>query len=296
MKLLIIGHSVEDQIHTKTREIHSPGGIFFTAMGAKNIMDPEDQICLLTSIDKKSYQLFSFLYDSFSKEYFQSVENIPKVHLYISDEAERCETYENLAENLNVSVIEDFSSFDGILVNMITGSDVGLSDLKRIRKNYNGLIYFDLHTLSRGVDQFNRRIFRPVPDAAEWISSVDILQVNENEILTLSSKNKELEIVEDIMQFGLKILVLTKGEQGSTIYRQESGKLNFFSQTAIKTNGINKVGCGDIFGAAFFSAYLKKRKLEDAAAIANVASGLVTNYSDINGLLNLRNDTFSRFN
>lgn len=296
MKLLIIGHSVEDQIHMEQREVHSPGGIFYSAIGARNFSESEDEITLVTSIDQSSYSLFSFLYDSFPKEYFQMLENIPRVHLYISGSVERCETYENLAEGLDISRAGDLSRYDGILINMITGSDISLSDLLEIRKRFRGIIYFDLHTLSRGVDESNRRYFRPVPDAEKWISSVDILQVNENELLTLSRKESETEIVKDIMQYGLKTLIITKGEQGSIIYFYRDGKLNFLTQNAIKTSGINKVGCGDIFGAAFFCTYLKKRSLEDAAEIANIASGCVTNYSDINGLLNLRNDTFARSN
>ncbi|MDP4173948.1 MAG: carbohydrate kinase family protein [Bacteroidota bacterium] len=296
MRLLLIGHSVEDQIHLENREIHSPGGIFYSAMGLNSFLSSKDELFLLTSYDDLSYPLFSSLYDTLKKDYFLRVNSIPKVHLYISANCERCETYENLAEPLNLSKIENLDQFDGILINMITGSDIKLSDMLNIRKNYKGLIYFDVHTLSRGVDENNRRYFRPIPDAQKWISSVDIIQANENELRTLSCKNKELDIVEDILQFGLKILIVTKGEQGSVIYWKEGPKLNFFPQSAISSISINKVGCGDIFGAAFFYSFVSNAFLPDAAKLANIASGCITNYSDIKDLVNLRNDTFSRFN
>lgn len=296
MKLLVIGHSVEDHIHVRRIEELKPGGIFYSALGLKTFLEEKDELWLLTCMEKEKETLFSPLYDTLKKDYFQYTGSIPRVNLYIPDNAERCENYENLTQNLDLNGIGELNSFDGILVNMITGFDIKLSDLQTLRKNYDGTIYLDVHTLSRGLGENNRREFRPIPEAEEWIKAVDILQVNESELLTLSPGESETEIARDVMHFGLKCLIITKGERGSKIYNLENGELKSYFQSAIKIQCVNKVGCGDIFGAAFFITYLKSSSITEAARFANTAAGVSAGYSDIKDFLKLKNDTFARFN
>ncbi|MGE5499288.1 MAG: carbohydrate kinase family protein, partial [Syntrophothermus sp.] len=285
----------EDHIHIKEKHEVKPGGIFYSVLGLKSFLEENDSLFLLTSMERESESLFSPLYDSLKKDFFQYKGRIPRVNLYIPDNAERCENYENLAENLDLSGLEELNSFDGILVNMITGFDVKLEDLKALRKNFNGQIYLDVHTLSRGLGENNQREFRLIPRAMEWIRQVDMIQVNENELRTLSRKESEIEIAREVLQTGLKCLIVTKGELGSKIYSLENGELKSYFQSAIKINCVNKVGCGDIFGAAFFTSYLKGKSLSEAARIANAAAGLTASYYEIKDFLKLKDDTFARF-
>lgn len=296
MKFLVVGHSVEDNIHRNGRDIHAPGGIIYTVLGMKNFMDYNDQLFLMTAIDDNTEHLFSFVYDDLNHKYFSVVKNIPAVHLYIVENSERWESYDYIPESMDVSVIEDINSFDGVLVNMITGFDISLDSLKKMREGYNGLIYMDIHTLSRGVGKNKRRAFRLIPDVEEWVASVDIIQANENEIRTLSSKNNELEIINDILHLGLQVLIVTRGKDGNSVYWLEDGEVREFSQKAVPGGNINTVGCGDVFGAVFFYSYIKDRNLEQAARTANAAAGCVTEYSDISRFINLKNDTFTRLN
>ncbi|MCU7513948.1 MAG: carbohydrate kinase family protein [Ignavibacteria bacterium] len=296
MKLLVIGHSVEDHIHIKGGHEVKPGGIFYSVLGLKSFLEEKDDIMLLTSMEKESESLFSPLYDGLKKDFFQYKGRIPRVNLFIPDNAERCENYENLAEHLDITALKELNSFNGILVNMITGFDLRLEDLKSLRNDFKGPVYLDVHTLSRGLGENNQREFRLIPHAMEWIAQVDIVQVNENELRTLSSKESEIEIAREVLHAGLKCLIVTKGELGSKIYSLENGELKSYFQSAIKINCVNKVGCGDIFGAAFFTSFLKGKSLAEAARIANAASGVTASYSEIKDFLKLKNDTFARFN
>lgn len=296
MRLLAIGHSVEDHIHLKGKEDVRPGGIFYSVLGLKSFLEKDDELFLLTSMDKESESLFSPLYESLKKDFFQYTGRIPRVNLYIPDNAERCENYENLTENLDIKPLQELNSFSGILVNMITGFDIKLNDLKTLRKSFQGAIYLDVHTLARGLGENNQREFRPVPDAMEWMAQADIVQVNESEIRTLSSRENEAEIALEVLNWGPKYLIVTKGELGSRIYSIENGELKSYFQSAIKINCLNKIGCGDIFGAAFFTYYLKGRSISEAARIANIASGVTAAYREIEDFIKLKDDTFARFN
>ncbi|MCK9426195.1 MAG: carbohydrate kinase family protein [Ignavibacteriaceae bacterium] len=295
MKILIIGHTVEDHIvfHGEEQEI-KPGGIFYSASGFHFLKDAEDEIYLCTSIQKDNYELFSFVYDEFKHDYFSYVEKIPKIHLNVFEKKERHERYENITDKLTVP-FEALSKFDGIFINMITGFDINVKDLQRIRKNYKGPIYIDIHSLARGIDNNYRRDFRKIPEVDKWITSVDILQANEHEIFTLSEKKTEKEIAEELLSLGAKIILVTKGDRGASSYTLKNNEL--FSKTipAIEVETKNKVGCGDVFGAAFFSSYIKDKNMEKAFTIANIAGGCIASYSEIKKMKDLKNDVLSRF-
>jgi hypothetical protein len=57
-----------------------------------------------------------------------------------------------LGSNLDIPY-KELSGFNGIMINMISGFDITLEQLKTIRKNFSGPVYMDVHTFSRGVDK-----------------------------------------------------------------------------------------------------------------------------------------------
>lgn len=294
MEVLIIGHSVRDYIHTGDQETSSPGGIYYSVLGALSCADENDELHLLTASDKETSALFSSVYDRVDHKYFDTADKIPVVHLRILDDAERCEYYENITKKLNIENVKDFSSFDGILINMITGFDISAEDLTYIRSRYSGLIYLDIHTLARGLDDNNARNFRLIPESEIWLSSVDILQVNEHELFTLFAGNSEIEVVSKALRCGLKYLILTKGHLGVRVFWLENGGVNSFYHPALKIETKNKVGCGDIFGSVFFSTYIKTGNLTASIKKAAIAGGCAAGYSTIHEFLNLKHDTLSR--
>lgn len=295
MKILIIGHTVEDHIvfHGEEQEV-KPGGIFYSASGFHFLKDAEDEIYLCTSIQKENYDLFSFVYDEFKHDYFSYVDKIPKIHLNVFEKKERHERYENITDKLTVP-FEALNKFDGIFINMITGFDINVEDLQQIRKNYGGPIYLDIHSLARGIDDNYRRDFRKIPEVGKWISSVDIVQANDHELFTLSEKISEKEIAEELLRCGAKIILVTKSANGASVYTMKNGEVFSFSVPRIQIEMKNKVGCGDVFGAAFFSSYIKDKNMEKAFTLANIAGGCIASYSEIKKMKDLRHDVLSRF-
>ena len=296
MKVLVIGHSVVDYVHNNEKENVSPGGIFYSVSGLQSFLNADDELFLLSSIDKENEHLFSSLYNNINKTYVNYTDKIPRVHLRLFQNAERCEYYENITRNLSVTGIEKYNDFDGILINMITGFDITIKDLVDLRKSYKGLIYLDIHTLSRGLSENNERNFRLIPEVEKWISSVDILQVNENEIFTISPKKDIIEIARDSLKLGLSYFILTKGENGSRIFWLVNEELKSLFFPAIKTDVKNKIGCGDILGAVFFYSFIKNGNFASSLKLANIAAGCLTGYSDVKEIKKLKNDTFARLN
>jgi len=295
MKILIIGHSVIDKINYGKDELIKPGGIFYTTSALAYIADPSDEIYLCTTIDKVNEQLFSPIYSKINPMYISYSKKIPAVKLKIYENKEREEKYENVLGNLQIN-ISDFNQFDAILINMITGFDLSIKQLKEIRKNYNGIIYFDVHTFSRGLDSEMKRNFRKIKDFIEWAKCIDIIQCNELEVKTLSSKTNEEEIAKELIGYGVKQLIVTKGNKGAKVYISKNKLLYSKEIPALDVKSVNKVGCGDVFGAVYFYNYIRNKNLIEALTLANIAAGTSATYTDINDYLNLKADVLARYN
>jgi sugar/nucleoside kinase (ribokinase family) len=180
---------------------------------------------------------------------------------------ERHEKYENITNNLSTD-FDILNQFDGILINMITGFDITLNQLTEIRKNYSGLIFIDVHTLSRGLDENYKRNFRLIPDFDKWAKCLDIIQVNQSELFTLSQKKNEIEIVEELFNYGVNIVCVTKGELGAKVYFKNSNEILSYFIAARKINNPNVIGCGDVFGASFFYSYIRNKNVLDSLSNA----------------------------
>jgi len=294
MKLLLIGHSVEDHIIKNAKEVIQPGGLYYTALAVSSIKAAEDEMFLHTSL-KNNYHLFDDVYSGFNKKYVEELDEVPEIHLTIHPDKEREERYTNITTKLNLPQQYDFG-FDGILINMITGFEIEPEELKVLRNNFGGLIYFDLHSLSRGMNEKLERIFRPVPNKVKWLRCIDILQTNENEIFTLSDKKNINAIASEVLESGVKILIITKGELGVRAYVKNGSEIESVFVSAEKLVVKNKVGCGDIFGAVFFYNYIKDANLLDALLKANRAAGIAVSYDEFFMFKNLKNDVSRRFN
>jgi len=294
MKLFVTGQSVVDIISYKGKQEIKPGGIHYSALGLTCFVEDQDEIYLCTSLSKKNESLFEKTYSLLNDKYIRYVDEMPTVNLTIHEDKERDETYSNISQNLLLP-FDDLNSFDGIFINMVTGYDITLDQLKNIRQNYNGLIYFDVHTFSRDVDENMKRNFRRIPKFESWAGNIDILQANQKEMLTLSDQKEEFNIVEEMINYGISIVIITKGEYGVRTYFKNKNEIESIFLPALNTNAVNKVGCGDVFGAVFFYNYISQRNVYHSLMLANTAAGISTEYSEIADFKNFKKDVFKRF-
>lgn len=290
MNLLIIGHSVVDNIIYKGKKIIKPGGIFYAAAALAGFKEKSDTVFLCTSLSEDSANLFLPVYNLLNTDYLVYDTVIPKVNLIISDRDERTECYDKVSKPLNVNY-SDLQQMNGVLINMISGFDITLEQIKNIRNNFDGLIYFDVHTFSRGIDDKGIRSFRKINNFNEWAECVDILQANKTEIKMLTDKLTEEETVEELFSFKIKQVIVTDAEKGAVVYLNDINTRKE-QMPAINVIAINHVGCGDVFGAVYFYNYIQNKNVKDALTIANKAAGISTTYSSVNDYLNLKKDVF----
>ena len=287
MNILVVGHSVVDKINDGKSTSTKPGGIFYTIVSLLSQISSEDKLYLCSSLDQENKELFSAAYTQLESDFITIVDSIPTVELVVNKTGERYETYSKLGNNLQLPLGE-LSRFDGILVNMISGYDISLEQLKQLRKDFNGLIYFDVHTLSRGVDGNMNRVFRRIKNFSEWAECVDILQANESELLTLSDRLIEMNIMEELFSYGIKQIIITRAERGATVYFMEDQTIKNKFTESIKVSVINKIGCGDVFGAVYFYNYIKNKNVTLALEQANLFAGIATTLYSTEEFLNLK--------
>lgn len=284
MKILLIGHSIIDRFEGDENSLPKPGGIYYSALGLLSVLKSSDEIFLLTSWNQKSFPLFEKVYSNVNLDFAIQVQSLPEVILKTSGEGEREEEYKNLSIKLENKQIIDWNVFDGILVNMITGSDISLDQLQMMKRNFKGLIYFDVHTLSRGIDSNMQRKFRPILNASLWLKNVNIVQANENEVRTLDGSIDEEKCALNICNQGPEVLVITKGNAGAQLYSKFGNNMNSIFVKGEKVKSVNKVGCGDIFGAIFFYSYISTGNLAFSLERANKAGAVAASTANLTEL------------
>lgn len=281
MKIILIGHSIIDHFDGTQEKISKPGGIFYSTIGITSVKKPIDQIYLLTGWNRNSFHLFNDLYSKVELDRTNELISMPEVFLKVSGKSEREEVYKNMADNLSIKSVSDWNIFDGILINMITGCDISLDQIKSIRNNFKGIIYFDVHSLSRGVDNKMKREFRPIPNVNKWLTCINILQCNESELKTIVQYENESNCAEKILSSGPNILIITKGERGAQVYYRFNGEVKNLFVNAIKVISVNKIGCGDIFGAVFFYTYISTNDIYSSLIRANKAGAVAASRNDL---------------
>ncbi len=281
MKILLIGHSTIDHIDTEAFNSVRPGGIYYSALGISALEKIRKNIALLTGWNKSKFNLFKEIYEELDLSPSKEIEKMPEVFLETSSAGERNEKYLHLSTNLSLENIQNWKKYDGILINMITGFDISLDQLKSIRKNFSGPVYFDLHTLSRGIDENMKRNFRPVPFIKQWLSNIDILQCNESELQTIVQQKNENEGASEILDSGVKAIILTRGDRGVTLYYSNNSEIISHSLNAVRVKCENKIGCGDIFGAVFFYSYISNGNLFESLAKANYAGAIAASSKEL---------------
>jgi hypothetical protein len=282
MKLLVIGHSVEDHINSDQKEIIKPGGIHYTASALTSIA-AQDEIYLCTFVAKENYSLFSNVYSKCAPDFIKYTDFIPKVNLTIHGSKERDERYNMVIHNLEIPY-ERLKEFDGILINMVTGFDIDLDMLKKIRQNFGGIIYMDVHTLSRGIGHHGDRDFKKIEHFDEWAKCLDFIQVNENEVKTLTDYENEEEATREVLKHGIKQLIITKGKAGAKVYYLQNGELNFIYHSALNIEAENSIGLGDVFEAVYFYNYIKTGDLFSSLEKAVNASGIAAGHDGFSKL------------
>jgi len=293
MNIGFLGSTVMDHLIMDGKERLSPGGIFYSIACARAFKNSVNNYYLITSFANQYLNQLAPWFDEFNLEHAEIANVMPEVFLATFPDKEREERYENFSSKSVVT--KGLPLLDALYINMITGFDISLDELLTLRNKNNLFVYLDVHSLARGVTATFERPFRLIPRVKEWLSSVDILQANESELLMLGEGRNREETIKFIFNTSPNlILVNTLGEQGACIYNFDNEKIVSRNVEPFYGSNVNSIGCGDVSGAAFFLSYIDRKDLLYSSKIASAAGAAITEYSSILQLRELKKDVINR--
>jgi len=213
-------------------------------------------------------------------------------HAFLSyrSQGEREEVLEGGVPPLTFKQIAPFLDADLLLVNFISGRDLSLETMKRVRAHTMATIYMDIHSLSLGIDRQGGRFWRQIPRWREWMAQADVVQVNREEARLLSGdqvpwEENLLSFGRTLMEVGPSILLITLGSEGSLLVtgsRKDIHQERFDPQPPPRVK--DTTGCGDVFLAAFMAEHARSDDPQKASQYANLAAGAKCELSGIEDL------------
>ncbi len=193
------------------------------------------------------------------------------------------------------------SDIDALYINLISGFELDLETVQLIRSHFKGPIYCDMHSIFLARQPDGLRTLQPLQNPAAWFRCFDIVQVNEDEMSMMAAD--PLALAAMATGSGVKVLAVTLGSRGA-VYFAEPGfeKLADLdrdrlgpSSGAIRTEliaaaptrdlgGGDPTGCGDVWGATYFSRLLAGENIRSAMTAAGTAAARNVDHRGATGL------------
>lgn len=194
----------------------------------------------------------------------------------------------------------DASRLDSIYVNLVSGSELDLETSMELRRHFRGPMYADLHMLVMAVQADGLRVPRPLSNVREWCGCFDLLQANEDEIRMMAPDSMALAAT--AMHAGSQCLAVTLGRRGAVYFaapqfnhlsdldrsRRQSASVAPVRTELIPAEQVaaplDPTGCGDVWGATYFSRLLAGDMLGDAIRAAHRAAARNVEHRGATGL------------
>jgi hypothetical protein len=206
----------------------------------------------------------------------------------------------------------DAARLDALYINFLTGWELDLETAKLIRQHFRGPIYCDMHMLVWSVQAGGRRELQPLPSVAEWCACFDFMQMNEDEMAMMAPD--PMALAATALARDVRTLVVTLGKRGAVYFAPADfdtiedlraprplgatfGPLRTalvpVSNLANSSDVGDPTGCGDVWGATYYSRLLAGDKLDSAIAAAHAAAARNLGHRGASGLANHLRGTIS---
>ena len=210
---------------------------------------------------------------------------------------------------LGLKPVLESARLDALYINFLSGWELDLETSLLVRQHFRGPIYCDLHMLAWAVQPSGLRTLRPLPNVAEWCSCFDLLQMNEDEMAMLAPDGMALAAT--AMANGVRSLAVTMGKRGAVYFapsdfdriddlrrpRPLGATVGPLRTALVPVDRIapdgDPTGCGDVWGATYFSRLLAGDNLGNAILAAHRAAARNVEHRGATGLANHLRGTIS---
>jgi pfkB family carbohydrate kinase len=199
---------------------------------------------------------------------------------------------------LGLKPVVDGARLDALYVNFLSGSELDLETAQALRRHFKGPIYADLHMLVMSIEPNGLRVLRPLSHVREWCGCFDLLQANEDEIAMMAPD--PMALAATALHAGVRCLAVTLASRGAVYFAPDDFRSladlhrgDASVSRPIKTELIpaekvlrplDPTGCGDVWGATYFSRLLAGDMLGDAIRSAHRAAARNVEHRGATGL------------
>lgn len=211
------------------------------------------------------------------------------VHLTYHSADERDEVLVGLVPPVTLEHCASIPPVDWLLVNLTSGRDIELDTLRALRRRPALGLQLDIHSLTLGFEADGRRVpVKPV-DWEDWVACADWVQMNEAEALLLGDRTDLESFARRVLDLGPRGVLITLGQRGCLgLWREEGTTRSLRLEAASHPQPAYPTGCGDVFGASFAFAMLRRVSAEAAIRFANAAAGAKACHEPYTALRNIR--------
>jgi sugar/nucleoside kinase (ribokinase family) len=178
---------------------------------------------------------------------------------------------------------------DIILLNYTSGRDIYLRSVQKLRREFTGRLYVDIHSLTLGKRKDGSRFLRVPRGWTEVVRVCDYVQFNRLELDLLAGREKSdkkedispllvLKTFEDVLRradidMSRKVFIITDGHNGCFLRYRRDGPPEFQHIPSEKSviRG-DATGCGDCFSAGFIAGLVQRNSLHTCAVYGNDAA------------------------
>jgi sugar/nucleoside kinase (ribokinase family) len=174
------------------------------------------------------------------------------------------------------------AGLDALYVNYFSGFEIGLEVTERLRAEFRGPMYADLHSLFLGCPGAGTRVMRSLPEWERWAACFNAVQLNEDELRMLAPGTNDAG---PLLRAGPSVVAVTRGAEGASLLRNAGlpADPRQWTRTPAQGSAVDAVypirpaagdptGCGDVWGATFFLSLLGGAGWDGAVEAAHAAS------------------------
>ncbi|MEW6752548.1 MAG: carbohydrate kinase family protein [Candidatus Latescibacterota bacterium] len=277
----------------------SLGGVLYTALALGHLAGPAAQVLLLARLGEDVRDAVLGQLASCPQVRLEGLHVVARptyrCHIRYQPDGSKVEVLSGGVGPLQwEELAPHVAGLDGLLVNFITGFELGRRTLQVVRERLRGPLIMDFHSLALGRRRTGERFWRRPNDWATWVGLADAVQMNQEEAAVLCGR--PTPALAELAQFARRLLalgpqaaVVTLGERGALACRPEGGGIREFVCPVEATGmAVDPTGCGDVFLAALGLALIGGKGLGDALEAACRAAGVKSRTRGLDGLHHLR--------
>ena len=277
MRLSVIGTINDDLIISRNGErTRSLGGILYNVVALASLM-PEVTIIPVAYCGTDCANRLHRLLSGFENVNLSGLVSMrggcnQNVLQYVSADR-REETLKVSVPEIEAEMLDVCLDAELVLVNFISGFELGLGTMERFRAKFPRTIHMDVHSMTLGINDQGVRFERNVTEWREWAGLADTIQMNLREASLFTGLEGSLEQLSTaVCEAGPRICLITLGQAG--VFAAERSREGLVMRTVpgVRKQVRETTGCGDVFSAGFIAGLMRGGDVFDSCAAANRAA------------------------